>query len=130
MTVDTKLTRNLGNNYVQVEASSKKSWTRYFKVPEDRADEFCASYKNHDKKMKKISNVTFVGAPFLGCILALPLTSRLSGGAKVATGILAGAGMAVGSVFMTASILEKRLNALLKKYDSEELFYDDKKFPV
>lgn len=130
MAVDTKITRNLGNNFVQVEVSSKKSWTRYFKVPESNADEFCASYKKHDKKMKRISNISFILAPFAGCALAFPLTKKLSGGARMGAGVLAGMAAAVGSVFVTASIMEKAQEKLLKRLNSEELFYDNKKLPL
>lgn len=130
MSVETKISRNLGDNYVQVEAVSKKNWTRYFKVPESKADEFCSSYQKHDKKMKKISNMSFLAAPFAGCILAFPFTKNLSAGARMATGVIAGIAAALGSVFASASIMEKAHSKLLKKFDAEEISYDNKKLPI
>ena len=130
MAVDMKVNRRLDNNYVQVEATSKKTYTKFFKVPQDRVDAFCANYKKHDKNMKILSNTSFVASTILGCLLVSPLTRKISSGARLAVGILAGMGAATASVFGTAKIMQSKQDSLLKKFKAQEIFYSEKNFPV
>lgn len=125
--IEMKVDRKLANNYVQVEATSKKTYTKYFKVPEQKADSFCADYKKHDKKMKRLSNISFIGATIAGCAIVSPLTKNLSSATKLCIGIFAGMVAAVGSVFCTAKVMEKQQNKLLKEFGAEEIFYDENK---
>lgn len=130
MAVTTKINRKLDNDCVQIEITSKKTWTRYFKVPESKADSFCASYKKNDKKIKRMSTAAFVLSPFIGTIIALPFTKNLGRGARTGIGIAAGIASAIGSVFAMAPVIEKNNNKLLKKFDAEEIFYENKNFPI
>lgn len=130
MAIDLKVNRKLDNNYVQVEATSKKTYTKFFKVPQDKVDAFCASYKKHDKNMKYLSNTTFVLSTILGCLLVSPFTKKIGSGARLAIGILAGMGAATASVFGTAKIMQNKQDKLLKNFNAQEIFYEDKKLPI
>ena len=130
MAVDIKVNRKLDNNHVQIEATSKKSFTRFFKVPEDKADEFCASYKKHENKMKWLSNISFILATMIGCAVVSPLTRKASSGARLGVGVIAGVIGGTASVFATSKIMENKSDKLLKSFKAEEIIYNDNSLPI
>ena len=129
MAIETKITRKLDNNCVQVEVNGKNMPTRFFKVPEDKADEFCVSYRKNDHGNSLIANTALItsvlGGSFLGSILTgkvfkFEKISRLTGGTIMAC--LAG----FSSVFLIRNIIGNRNQQVLAKYNAEKLDYKNK----
>lgn len=130
MAVTANISRKLDNNCVQVDISSKKIWTRYFKVPENKADSFIANYKKQDTRNNWRSNLMMLTGALAGCFIASIFTQKLSKGIKTAIGILAGLLGTAGAIFTNATIVRKQEDKLLKNYNAEEIFYESKKFPI
>lgn len=130
MAVHPHVSRNIGTDYVQVDVTSNKAPTRYFKVPKQLGDEFCRSYKKRDKRDTRISNGVFFGSALVACIALAPLTKNLNSAAKMAIGILGGITAAVGSTIATNKIMAPKHEQFVKSFKAEELYFDDKKFPV
>ena len=63
---------------MQVEVKSNKAPTRYFKVDETKADEFCANYKKRDKKDTRTSNLILIGSVLAGTLVSAPLTNKIN----------------------------------------------------
>lgn len=127
MAVDLKISRKLDNNYVQVDVSSKNMQTKYYRVPQNKADSFCANYKKNDKSMNFKSNAAFIGAAFAGCIGASFLTKNLKSAAKFAIGIVSGVVCGTAATYGMAGAMEKSYKNLLATHGAEQIFYDDKK---
>ena len=130
MAVHPHVTRNLGSDYVQVDVTSNKAPTRYFKVPKQLGDEFCKSYKKRDKRDTWISNGIAFGSALAACIIALPLSKNLSSAAKMTIGIVSGIAAIIGSAIVTNNIMAPKHEQFIKSFKAEEIDYDDKKFPV
>lgn len=128
MAVETKINRVIDKNYVQVEAGGKNIYPKYFKVPKEKADEFCVEYKKNDKKMNYITNGMFVASALIGSAIAQVLTSKMKNKTvQIALGI-SGAGIgAIGSIYASMKLLEKKGNEFLKKFDAEQVFQEQRK---
>lgn len=130
MAVRTQISRKLDENNVQVNVTSTKAATRYFKVPKDVADEFCSSYKKQDKKDNLISNITFGSSILLGCWLASGLASKLNTAGRFAVGIIGGVLCALGSTILLNSKMAPKHEQFVKSFGAEEIYYDEKKLPI
>ena len=131
MTINTSITRKLDNNYVQVEVSSPKASTTFFKVPNNKADEFCREYKKMEKKNSKTYNIAFFSSIAIACILMSMLTKRFeSKTPKLLLNIVGGlfAGYTADSAVRTYLIPKQ--DELIKSFGAKEIFYDDKKSPL
>lgn len=126
MGVNTEITRQLDKNYVQVDVSSKKSPTRYFKVPAQNADKFASQYKKQDKKISIFTNTLFGGSLIAGVIIAYKLTEKIKNGAlRFAIGTAGGIAGATASLFASTKYIESRQDKLLKNFGAKEIFYKD-----
>ena len=67
MAIDTTITRNLGNGYVQVDVDHPKVPTRYFKVKKDKADEFCKDFKKFDTEERIFAGIKTALPILLAC---------------------------------------------------------------
>jgi len=131
MALTAAVTRKLDNNCVQVEIKNKGGATRYYKVPEDKADSFGREYIANSKKMYRWSSVlTFtsvIGAVALTLLAAKNMANKaskylISG----VTGIIAGTASTASG--QKTSI--KNHTEFLENYNAEEIRYDDKKLPI
>ena len=94
MALDVKVTKQLNNDFVQVEAKYKNRQPRFYQVPVKTADRFCKQLSETEKKSNTRNNFVFalgtVGGCGLGNILALKLKPMLRATIAIITGILAG----------------------------------------
>ncbi len=124
MGIDTKITRQLDNNYVQVDVTSKKTEPRYFKVPAQKADSFAKNYKKTDKRISYLTNTAFVVSTFAGCIGANMLTKNMANKTlKFVLCTAAGIGGAIASIFATSSYIESQQDKLMKTHQAKEIYY-------
>ena len=131
MAITTAITRNLGNNYVQVEVKNSSEGTRYYKVPKDSADSFQKEYVENSKRMYRLSSLMSVsaalGAGAIALIVARNMTNQIIKYVICGfTGVAAG----VGATISSQKTAVKSHTQFLKNYDAKEIFYDSKKLPI
>lgn len=130
MSINVSKTRQLDKNYTQVEVSSKKYPTRYFKVPQAKADEFCDAYKKNDTRTGYISAGIITGTVLLACGITGVLTKNLSKLYKNVIGVGVGLITAIGAMRAVTPLAIKREDKVLKQFNAEEINYKSKKFPI
>ena len=109
-----------GKVNVLVDIKSKRAPLVQYKVPEQRADEFCKKYVEKEKKDSLISNTTFVGAVLGACLLMNPLLKKIENGAgRMTLAIVAGILTAVGSNYAIGSALAPKHAKFLNSYNAE-----------
>ena len=120
MATEINITKKLDNNHVQVEITPKKVPTRYFKVPTQKADEFCKAYKNFDKEQSIWSAVRIAFPTVLLCGIANHFTKGKSKvtqwGAGVGIGILS----MMGTMRWNIKTLIKKEDKLLQQFNAQE----------
>lgn len=124
MAIEMKVTRNLSNNYVQIESSSNRTGIKHFKVPKENVNSFCNDYPKHEKKIKNLSDIIFITSVFLGCLIVTPLTKKMNPGSKILTSIIAGLGAAVGSMLISNKIENKQAEKFLKLFNAQKINYN------
>lgn len=124
MALNTVITKPLGQGFVQVNASEKNGYTRYYKVPQRNAKIFESELKKQNKDMKVLSNVLFFSSVFAGVTGAFIFTRHMESRLnqfliQTTSGIIAAALCSLG--FSKYEI--NRNNELLKKHRANEIFY-------
>lgn len=120
MAVQAVISKKIDNNNVVVDIKSKRAPLVQYKVPEQRADEFCKKYVEKEKKDSIISNTTFVGAVLAACLLMNPLLKKIENGAgRMTLAIVAGILTAVGSNYAIGSALAPKHAKFLNSYNAE-----------
>ena len=123
MSINLKIERKLDSQHVQVNLESDKIPTRYFKVPEAKADEFCSKYKKFHKEETVFSYIKVLVPTFVCCALGTTVTKNLGKIWSNLIGITAGA--IGGAIAMPLNIkdIANRERHLLKEYGASEVHY-------
>lgn len=94
MAVEVKITKQLNEDFVQVESYDKNRKPRYFQVPIQTADRFCHQLKETENKTNIRNNIVFAASAIGGCglgnIIMLKQKPIIRTITAVVTGILAG----------------------------------------
>ena len=130
MAVNPVITQKLDDTYSQVEIQSKKARTRYFKVPTERADEFCVSYKKRDKRDNFISNCAFIGSVVAGCSILNIITKNINSAARIALGIIAGVLSAFGAELAVRTTLAPKHEQFVQGFGAEEFYIEEEHSPT
>ncbi len=125
--VNTKITRDLNNNCVEVEVSSKRTAPIYYKVPKAEADSFCKSYKKYVESSDLKANLMFGGGILLCSAGAMWLTRNLSKIIKLTSGVVAGGLAGFGATKYVMHTATKKHDALMKKYNAETIDQNTRK---
>ena len=131
MTLTAAVTRKLDNNCVQIEIKNKVGGTRYYKVPEDKADSFSKEYISNSKKMYRWSSLLSLTSVLGAVAVTLLLTKKMA--SNMMRYVISGVTGLVAGTISTASGQKtsvKNHTEFLKNYNAEEINYDDKKFPI
>ena len=128
MSIDFKITRKFNDGCVQVEAGRKNRVPNYYKVPENRVDEFEKEYKKNSKKIAWISAGTLTAAIIA---VLLPVThfsqkitnKTLRGFLNILAGVVGG----TTSMIVNNKIEMNSHSKLLKKYNAEVIDYSKNK---
>lgn len=124
MTISSAVTRKFDNGYVQVEIESNRQDTRYYKVPEDRADSFQREYKKNSKKAPWVETGLTMGAIVALIVPTYFATKKIeSKSIRMVLGTLAGLTGGIGSIQLGNKIEAKSHTKLLQKYNAEEIDY-------
>lgn len=130
MAIDTTITRNLGNGYVQVDVDHPKVPTRYFKVKKDKADEFCKDFKKFDTEERIFAGIKTALPILLACGIVNALCKKMGNISRYGLSIAAGIGALLATNGLVTKSIINNENKFLEKHDVVELNYDDKKFPI
>lgn len=124
MAVDFKITRRFSDGCVEVEAGRKNRASNYYKVPENRVDDFKKEYKKNVTKMGWISAGTLTAA-IIAVILPVTHFTKNIGKNSIRTVINLMSGVAAGALSMIATnkIEMKSHSKLLEKYDASVIDY-------
>ena len=133
MAIDSKISRKFPDNTVQVDVTAKKMPTRYFKLPEEKADSFVKSYNKYDSNTRTISTTLLLLLTLAGGIIgnkgARDFKAKPFWQYTIST-ICAMAGC-FGSTLLTADIMQTKEAKLLKAHNAREISYEEnKKFPI
>lgn len=124
MPITSAVTRKFDNNYVQVEIQGKKYDTRYYKVPEDRADSFQAEYKKNSSKAGWVSNgLMILGLAALTAVSYFATKKMENKSLKTMIAMFAGVTGGIAGTFAGAKIESKNHQNLLYKYNATEIDY-------
>lgn len=126
MGVNAEITRQLENNTVQVDITSKKARTRYFQVPKQKAAAFADKYKKQDKQITYFTNTVFFASVLGGVLLSSALTRKIvkSKAMQFILGSMGGIGGGIASVFASGNYIDNKQKNLLKEYQAKEIFYE------
>lgn len=130
MAISAEIKQKIDNNCVRVEVSGKKVPTRYFRVPEDKADIFCEQYKKNDTRTGYLTGAITVGAVLAVCATINALMQKAAPVVKRSIGIGAGIITAIGSLWATAPLVVKREDKLLNQFGANEINFERTKFPI
>lgn len=111
----------LGNNKVEVSLYKNTPVEQKYSVPEEKADEFIASYHKAEKKASILSTIAMVGLGCLGAVTCAKLTSKWSMWLRVpatAAGAITGWTLAFTGMAKYGHSMEKDL---LNQYGGEKL---------
>ena len=122
MKIDSKVVKNYENGYVKIEISSLDSAPKYYRVPENKADEFQSEYKKNKSKMDWINGGILLGS-ILGVILAASaLTKNIANKAvRAVSNIAAGVAGGIISLFISNKIEQNNYEKFMQKYEAEEI---------
>ena len=131
MALTTEVTKKFNNGYVQVTVNSKNNGSKYYKVPENRADEFQAEYKKNKKKLNW-STTGIMLATIAAVLTPVAFFSKKIENKTYRTllGIAAGVVGGIGSMLVTNKIEMNSHAKLLKKYNASTIDYSSSKLPI
>lgn len=120
MKLESKTVKNYGNGYVQVEIGSNTLEPKYYKVQEDKADEFVKEYESNRKKSEFLNGTIFIGFVLGTIFTASAFTKNITKKAlKVLINILSGVAGGLASIVLTDKIEENSHTKLMQKYNAE-----------
>ena len=130
MAVDVKVVHKIDKDYVKIEANASRMPTRYFKVPANKADSFCATYKKETSRNNTRNYVSMFLGVLGACGLASFFTKNLKKTAQTIIGVAAGILGVFGASFYSASKAVKNDEKMQKQHNATEIFQEKKKFPI
>jgi hypothetical protein len=120
MAIQAVVSKKLDDNSVVVDIKSKRMQLAQYKVPVQKADEFCQMYVEKEKKEKIISNATFIGSVLAVCLLMKPLIEKIENGTgRMMLALVAGVLTAIGSNYAIASVLAPKHKKFLESYNAQ-----------
>ena len=130
MGISVNISKKLDSDNVQVEVSSPKIPTRYFKVPKAKADEFCAKYKDNYSSSTLYSTMLITGTTMAACLIANTLTKNLEKIYRYGIGLATGVASVLATTAGTARWSVHKEEKFLKNYNATEIKYQRKEFPI
>ena len=126
MSVEATVSKQLDNNFVQVDITSKNANPKYYKVPAKTADSFMKTYKKQEQKSLMISNVSFALSCVTGCFLTNALTKKFikSAFAKYTVNTLGGIALSIATMLGVGNMLSSQKQNMLQKHGAQEISYN------
>lgn len=121
MAVELSVTKNIDDKYVQVEAKRARAGASYYRVPKEKADEFCAYYKKFDKKNNRISDLSFFSSVIIGSLAANFLTRNWANIPRTITTVSTALGFGYISDIIAKKSLSKQQQEILANFNAQEI---------
>ena len=126
MAIDAKISRDMGNGYVQVDISAKNEDSSYYVMPKNKVDSFISQYKK-DRKNNTILSYTTLGGSILMGVAAMSLLLRKLKASGTMKMLLNMCGTVVFSLFATYqcdNYIQSKRDELMKKHKAKQVFYN------
>ena len=131
MTVTVNVIQKLDNQFVKVKAEGDKVPTRYFKVPENKVDEFSSEYNKNINDNKLLGNVLLFTGVIGACAITGLFTKNITNKfVQYGIGIVSGLVGAAGALIGGTKISSKKESRLLNQLQAEEVFHKKKEMPI
>ena len=114
MSINTQVTKVLGDGYVQMDITSNKNKTKSYKVPTHKVNEFSQAYKKQERNINVITNTVFATSILAGVVITSALTKNLSSKfLKFALNTSGGIALAFASIFASDKYIQNKKEKLL-----------------
>jgi hypothetical protein len=124
MSITNKITKPLGQGYVQVDSENKGRYTRYYKVPERSAHVFSEELKAQEKRLGTYSNIMYFMSILVGVLGASCFTKNLNGWMKKFLVQCSGAiGLSLITMMGMNEYIKNEEKALNDKFHAKEIYY-------
>ena len=126
MAIDAKISRDMGNGYVQVDISAKNADSSYYVIPKNKVDSFISQSKK-DRKNNTILSYTTLGGSILMGVAAMSLLLRKLKASGTMKMLLNMCGTVVFSLFATYqcdNYIQSKRDELMKKHKAKQVFYN------
>lgn len=126
MALNTKISRDVGNGYVQVDISSKNEAPSYYIMPKNKTDSFILQYKKDRKNNSILRNITFVGSLIFGSAVMLKLLKNLNTNSilKGLLNICATVPFTLFSLNVCDNYIQSKRDELMKSHNAKQIFYN------
>ena len=124
MSVDTKITKPLGQGRVQVDVKYKGGYTRYYSVSKKNAHGFANEFKTNEKNMDMCSNIVYFTTIFGGILATIPFTKNVNSWMKKMLIQFASAiGFSTLAMVGMNEFANSKEKEVVNKYRAKEIFY-------
>ena len=127
MAIDVKIASKLDKDFVKVEANSSHAPTRYFKVPKEKADTFCTTYKKDASKNSTRNYIVMFVSVLGACGIAGIFTKNMKKAIQTITGVVAGIAGLIGGSFFSAKKAISNEEKMLNEFKASEIYPQEKK---
>lgn len=126
MAVDIKVSRDLGNNFVQIDISSKNSEPAYYALPKDKVKSFVSNYKKDKKNNAILTNTVFIGSLLLGALTMSKLVKNMKSSpfVKGLINICGTVSFSMFSTYLCDNYIQTKRNELMKNHQAKQIFYN------
>lgn len=122
MALHTSIVSRYDNNYVKIEISSNGKNPRFYKVPENKVDDFQKEYKKNSNHYPWISSGLILAGAIITTLPTYFLTKGMQKkGIKNFIGCLSGVIGGAGGIYLSAVLDGKSHEKLLKKYNASSV---------
>ncbi len=126
MAVEAKISRDIGNGYVQVDLTAKNEKPNYYIMPQKKVDSFVNQYKKDRKNNTILSYGTMFSSVFLGVFAMTKLLNKLktNGMVKFLLNICGTIGFSMFSMHLCDNYIQAKRDELMKNHHARQVFYD------
>ena len=126
MAVEAKISRDMGNGYVQVDLSTKNSDPSYYIMPQNKVNSFVNQYKKDRKNNAILGYGTMFSSVFLGAFAMSKLLNRLktNGIVKLLLNLCGTVGFSMFSMHLCDNYIQAKRDELMQKHHAKQIFYD------
>lgn len=122
MALQTSVVSRYDNNYVKLEVSSNGKNPRFYKVPEQKVDNFQKEYKKNSSRYPWISSGLIVAGALITLLPTRYFTKEMKKtGVKNFINFLSGVVGGMGGAYLSAVLDSKSHQKLLEKYGSSSV---------
>ena len=126
MAIEAKVSRDMGNGYVQVDISAKNEGCNYYVMPKNNVNSFISQYKKDRKNNTILSYTTLGGSILLGAAAMSLLLRKLkaSGTMKMFLNVCGVVPFSLFTMYQCDNYIQSKRDELMKKHKAKQVFYN------